>query len=82
MYTVVLQKDFIKRQGNDYIIIKTNKHITKQVKTIKQAQRAVTDFIEKYDLRSSCFTGGAVYDGTGKQVGRISYNGRYWGGEK
>ena len=37
-------------------------------------------FIAEYDLGGGNWAGGQVYDDDGKQVARISYNGRLWRG--
>lgn len=47
--------------------------------TIEELQQAVRDYIEEYDLGGGNWTGGQVSEtATGKKVGYISYNGRYW----
>lgn len=47
--------------------------------TIEELQQAVRDYIEEYDLGGGNWTGGQVTEtATGKKVGYISYNCRYW----
>ena len=47
--------------------------------TIEELQQAVEDYIEEYDLGGGNWTGGQVSEtATGKKVGYISYNCRYW----
>ena len=45
--------------------------------SIEECQQIVSRYIEKNDLGSGNWTGGAVYK-DGEQIGYISYNGRYW----
>lgn len=48
-----------------------------KAKTIEECRVIVRGYIEANDLGASNWTGGRVYQ-DGKQVGYISYNGRYW----
>lgn len=47
--------------------------------SIEECQQRVQEYIEKYNLGSGNWNGGEVYDGLGNMIGKISYNGRYWG---
>lgn len=46
--------------------------------TIEELQTAVRDFITRNDLGSGNWAGGEVREDSGRVVGKISYNGRYW----
>lgn len=46
--------------------------------SIEECQRRVLEYIDKYDIGASNWKGGEVYDGLGRLVGRISYNGCFW----
>lgn len=46
--------------------------------TIEKLQEAVTEYIEKHNLGGGNYNGGKVRDAKGKELGYISYNGRYW----
>jgi len=48
------------------------------VGSIEEAQEASRDYIKRNGLGGGNWTGGAVADETGRPVGKISYNGRYW----
>lgn len=49
--------------------------------TIESCQQIVRDWIEETEIGGGNWTGGQVYDtATGKEIGYISYNGRYWEG--
>jgi hypothetical protein len=48
-----------------------------KMNTIEECQKAVRNYIMENDLGSGNWTGGKVYK-DGKQIGYISYNGRYW----
>lgn len=50
---------------------------TKESDTIEELQQIVRDYIDKYDLGGGQWTGGKVTE-DGKEIGRISYNSRYW----
>lgn len=58
------------------------KNQIKQVDSISEARQAVHDFINNEPigtLGASQWSGGELYDNVlGKQIGRISYNGRVW----
>lgn len=58
--------------GNSIPIIKT------VVDTIEDCQNLVRTYIDEFDLGAGNWTGGAVYDENG-YVGKVSYNGRFWG---
>lgn len=46
--------------------------------SIEKCQKAVRDYIEKWNLGGSNWIGGNVYNNNGEYVGNISYNGRFW----
>lgn len=49
--------------------------------TIEELQKIVRNYISENGLGSSTWTGGTVYEvATEKEIGCISYNGRYWEG--
>ena len=45
--------------------------------SIEECQYRVLQYIEAYNLVSSNWAGGEVYDGLGNVIGNISYNGRF-----
>lgn len=45
--------------------------------SIDECQRYVHNYIDAYDLGAGNWSGGYVFNDT-KQIGYISYNGRYW----
>lgn len=47
------------------------------VKNIDQAIKEVRDCIESYDIPSSEWTGGQVFDDDNKYLGKIAYNGKW-----
>lgn len=49
----------------------------KEADTIEELQQIVRTYIDENDLGGGNWTGGKVFDGE-KEIGRISYNGRYW----
>lgn len=49
-----------------------------EVKTIKEARERVRDFIDELDLLASTLGDCKLYDETGKYLGWISYNCRFW----
>lgn len=48
------------------------------VSSLRDASKVAQDFIRREDLGGGNWTGGAVFNDQGKQVARISYNGRVW----
>lgn len=46
--------------------------------TIEECQKAVREYITKYNLRASQWAGGKVFTSKNKYLGYISYNGRFW----
>ena len=48
------------------------------VASYTEASRVAREFIEAHDLGGGSWTGGQVFDATGAQVARVSYNGRVW----
>lgn len=46
--------------------------------SIEECQQVVRNYIERWNLGGSNWTGGDVYDGLGNLIGNISYNGRFW----
>lgn len=50
---------------------------TQEAETIEECQDHVRSYIEKYELGGGNWTGGKVFK-DGEEIGRISYNGRYW----
>lgn len=50
----------------------------KQVSSLQEASKVCREYIEKHDLGGSNWSGGKVFDKTGKQIAYISYNGRVW----
>lgn len=46
--------------------------------TIEELQKEVRRYIEDNGLGGGNYTGGEVKDKSGKIIGKISYNGRYW----
>lgn len=46
--------------------------------SIEECQERVLEYIEEYNLGAGNWAGGEVYDGLGKVIGKISYNGRFW----
>ena len=53
-------------------------NLSVEVSSFEQAGLECRNFIEKYDLGGGNWTGGAVCDDTGKQIAKVSYNGRIW----
>ena len=51
---------------------------TISVETLKEASERCESYIARWDLGGGNWAGGQVYD-AGKQIARISYNGRIWG---
>ena len=49
----------------------------KEADTIEELQSIVRAYIDEHDLGAGNWTGGKVFEGE-KEIGRISYNGRYW----
>lgn len=47
------------------------------VASLGEASQKCMDYIEQYDLGGGNWAGGQVYE-NGKQIARISYNGRVW----
>jgi len=47
------------------------------VKSIDQAIKEVRDCIESYNIPSSEWTGGQVFDDNNKYLGKITYNGKW-----
>jgi hypothetical protein len=47
------------------------------VKDIQHAIKEVRDCIESYDIPSSEWTGGQVFDNDNKYLGKITYNGKW-----
>jgi hypothetical protein len=55
------------------------------VATLEEASSRVREYIDRYQLGASQFTGGDVFVRLGarnKNVGRISYNGKIWNDSK
>jgi hypothetical protein len=50
---------------------------TVEAETMQSAARMCRDYIERNGLGAGNWTGGKVREG-GKQVARVSYNGRVW----
>ena len=75
-YTVVLSDGQLYRddKSDDLIHIKS-KPVLKQVNSLEEASQACRDYIDKYNLGSSGFTGGIVLQDN-KPVAVVSYNGR------
>ena len=48
-----------------------------QVATLKGASEICMKYIASWDLGGGNWSGGQVYEG-GKQIARVSYNGRIW----
>lgn len=70
--------DYQKPEHKATVRIKAFRH---KVDSFKDASRSVRHFIETNDLGSGNFTGGRVFDDSGRVVGRVSYNGRVWGND-
>jgi hypothetical protein len=63
------------------VALKTVHHTTNlmvMVKDINHAIKEVRDCIEHYDIPSSKWIGGQVYDENNVHIGNVSYNGRYF----
>jgi hypothetical protein len=50
---------------------------SRRVETLAEASKACRDYIDEHGLGGGSFTGGAVF-WQGRQVARVSYNGRVW----
>jgi hypothetical protein len=51
-----------------------------KVSSLHEASVVCGKFIDKNDLGSGNWTGGRIFDETGKQIAHVSYNGRVWEG--
>ena len=63
------------------VSLKTVHHTTSlmvMVKDIQHAIKEVRECIEYYEIPSSKWIGGQVYDENNNHIGNISYNGRYF----
>lgn len=49
----------------------------READTIEELQSIVREYIEKNDIGGGQWTGGKVMEGD-KEIGYISYNGRFW----
>lgn len=49
----------------------------READTIEELQKIVREYIDKYNLGSMNWTGGEVFTDD-RQIGYISYNGRFW----
>jgi hypothetical protein len=49
-----------------------------KVNNLAEAVAVCRTYIEEHELGGGNWTGGRVTDGAGKEVARISYNGRIW----
>ena len=78
VYTVILQENELYRDGLGSIVDCGVNEITTEVHSFEEASKAIRNYIEHYNLGSSTFSGGDVYDSQGRKVARISYNGRIW----
>ncbi len=74
--TLIGNKRRIVETGNKYRV-KVNRDWV-EVDTLKEASKAIRDYIESKDMRSSEWFGGLLTDMDGKEIGRVSYNGRVW----
>jgi hypothetical protein len=54
---------------------------TVPVSSFEEASRVCQAYIGKHELGGGNWTGGAIYDGRGKQIAYVSYNGRVWPGK-
>lgn len=62
---------------NPYEALAGVEQTTRSADTIEELQKIVRDYIEEHNLGGGQWTGGKVTE-NGKEIGRISYNGRYW----
>lgn len=63
------------------VALKTIYHTTNlmvMVKDIDHAIKEVRECIEHYEIPSSQWIGGQVYDENNNHIGNVSYNGRYF----
>lgn len=63
------------------VALKTVHHTTNLLVMVKDIQHAIDemrDYIESYNIPSSQFIGGQIYDEDNNHIGTISYNGRYF----
>jgi len=77
-YIVILSTEKLFRDSDGYVYDLGSDDIVAEVNSFEEASRAVRDFIDVNDLGASEFSGGDVFDMTGKKVANISYNGRIW----
>jgi hypothetical protein len=56
-------------------------NLTARCDTLEECSTEVRTYIEENDLGGGNWDGGEVRDGSGKFLGSISYNGRYWPGK-
>lgn len=77
MMNVILENgEFVKFDSG--VVCRIN-NTTKMVKvnSFKDASIAITNYINKKLLGASTFSGGQIIE-NGKQIARVSYNGRVW----
>ena len=74
---VILENGGIVKTSNGKMIDLNKKIKTVEVKTFAEASKAISNYINKYNLTASCFDGGQIIE-NGKQIARVSYNGRVW----
>lgn len=80
---VILQNGELYKDRHGMMYEVNNRVKWAEVNSFHEASKLVREYIEHYDLGSSCFTGGDILTGSllsGKheKIGRVSYNGRVW----
>jgi hypothetical protein len=76
----VMEKGGVAKPKNSLVVKLSEKKLV-PVNSLKEASKACMDYIDNWNLGSSNWRGGEVYDVDGKQVATVSYNGRVWEGK-
>lgn len=74
---VILKDREVCKDANGGIIPLNNSMAFALIDTLAEASKEVSNYIDKHDISSSCFTGGDVYCGD-ELIAHVSYNGRVW----